>query len=107
MRFGELINEDFWDKYGEQVPPDSGIVGKDGRVNYDPIYRLYNDIDGENHPYRFLYAVIHGQSGLMGMWETPAKFRGHEEKIYKMCLDKGETWKELLSYEEPGKDVLL
>ena len=106
MRFEDAISYDFLQKYGDKLLK-SGVVNGNGELNYDDLFSMWVSMDGETYPYRYRYAVVYGVGGLMGMWETPARFRGHEEKIYKMCLEEGKTWKELLDYKEPGRDVLL
>lgn len=102
-QFDDIVNKEFLEKH--EISPE--YVDKDGKVKFESIYELYDAIDGAEYPNRFLYTLVHGRLGLMGAWETPPQFRGHEDRIYKMCLDKGVTWKELLAYKEPGEDVLL
>jgi len=106
-RFEDVVNKEFFEKYGDKINPVYGIIGKDGKVSYAALRDVFRTFHGEFYPNRFLYALIHGPSSLIDSWNLPSQFRGKEEEIYRMCLDRDTTWEDVLGYEKPQDGVLL
>lgn len=105
-RFEDVVNVDFFDKYLPLVKPAYGVMDKDGKVRYSVLEEMFRSLNGGDNPNRFVYALIHGIQNLLPAWNTPPKYRGKEEAIYKECLDTGKTWKEVLGYKI-DEDIVL
>ena len=107
MKFEELVNDDFIEKWSGRFSKDFGIVDEDGKISYSRIYDVYKAYDGEHRPKLFTYVLIHGARSFMTTWDVPAQFRGREEDIYALCLDKDTVWEELIGKRKLGKNTLL
>ena len=105
MRFEDVVNEQFLEKYLSENRPEYHVV-ENGKINYRNLEDVFFSMDGGNNPNRFIYALIHGRTSLLPSWNVPTKYKGEEEGIYQYCLEKGYTWQEVLHYE-PDEDVLL
>ena len=98
---GEFVRENF-----DKIKPEYLSIDEDGNVDFNTLREIFNSLHGWEFPYKFVYAIIHGYQELMDSWNIPSQFKGEEERIYKLCLDRGTTWKELLGYKKL-KDVEL
>jgi len=104
--FDEVVDSEFLKKYSDKIKGCYALIDKQGRLDLENLRTLFYALKGEENPYRFTYAAIHGMQDLMSTWDVPPKFRGQEERIYKMCLDKDTTWEELLG-QKFDENVLL
>lgn len=105
--FSEVVNKEFLEKYGNEIRPEYGVVGEGGLVDFARLRSIFDMLEGEINPNRFIYALIHGHRSLMSTWDTPEEFKGKEEEVYGRCLDEGKEWKEIVGYKAPDKGVLL
>ena len=106
-RFEELVDNEFLEKWSGRFSKDFGIVDQDGKISYSRIYDVYKDYDGEHRPNLFMYVLIHGASSFMTTWDVPAQFRGREEDIYAMCLEKDIAWEDLIGKQKTSDNILL
>lgn len=105
--FDEVVNGEMLGKYAEEIKPEYMPVDENGNIDFAVMGALFGMLDGGRNPNRYIYALIHGHNNLLDRWSTPSKFAGSEERLYKLCLDKGITWEELLDYKSPSEDDLL
>ena len=105
-RFEDVVNKQFLEEYLPQIDSESPVVDKDGKVDYSVLMDMFNRLNGQENPYRFTYAVVHGTNNLIPSWNVPPQFRGQEDRIYKLCLDKKDTWQNVLGNTE-SENVLL
>lgn len=106
-RFEDVVNKDFFEKYGDKIRPEYGVFGEDGKINYDDLYKVFVAFNGAEKPNQFTYALIHGSNSLIDSWNMPTAFRGKEDSIYKVCLDRDTTWKDVLGYQKPEDGIKL
>ena len=107
IRFEDIVNKEFFEEYGDKIRPEYGVIGKDGKVSYTALRDVFRAFHGEMYPNQFIYALIHGSSSLIDSWNLPSQFRGKEEEIYKLCLDRDTTWEDELGYKKTKDGVLL
>ena len=105
-RFEDVVNSEFLNKYLPVAESLDGFVGKDGMIKFSALEDLFFSLNGGEKPNTFTYAFVHGKQNLIPSWNVPPQFRGQEERIYKVCLDNGETWQDVLGHEN-DKNVLL
>ena len=106
-RFEDVVNSEFLEKYGDKIDPVYGAVDKNGKVSYRVLEDVFMKYQGSEYPNQFIYALIHGPQSLIDSWSIPARFRGQEERIYGLCLQRDTDWKEAIGYKQPKEDVLL
>ncbi len=106
MRFEDVVNKEFIEKYLPLVQESYHVVDKDGKIRFSVLEDIFYSMNGEEFPNRFVYMLIHGKQNLIPSWNFPNQFRGQEDRVYKVCLDKGQTWQEVLGHENK-KDILL
>lgn len=105
--FEDVVDRDFMEKYGWQIDDGYGVIGEDGRVNYDRLRKVFNAFDGANKPNQFTYALIHGRNSLISSWDCPAAFRGREDDIYALCLKRESKWEDVIGSPVIKEGVLL
>jgi len=105
-RFENVVNKEFIDKYLPLIHESYKVIDKDGRIRFSVLEDVFYSMNGEEFPNRFIYSLIHGKQNLIPSWNLPKQFVDDEDRLYKVCLNKGKTWKEVLGHEE-SNDILL
>lgn len=70
------------------------------------LYPLPNDFDAEKYPNTAKYIMLYGIHECMSEWDLVSPYKSCEE-VYKVCLEKETTWKELLNFKGYDKNTLL
>ena len=69
-------------------------------VPFDEIYK-------KNHPYATRYCMINGIHEMMPRDWVDLKSYASSEDVYRACLEKRCTWKELLGFKGYPDNVVL
>lgn len=63
-------------------------------------------IDKKKYPYTLKYIQKYGYSEIMSKWDLKHPYKTTEQ-VYKECIKRGVTWKQLLNFKGYNKNILL
>ena len=82
---------------------DKQFVKKNGQVDLDRLYQLWERFSFGR--YTLKYYLIHKE--LMPTFGGISRYVTRPEALYRECIEKNITWKEVPEYQEPPDDALF
>ncbi len=70
-------------------------------------YEVPAGIDPQKTPWLYKYIQLHGGDVMSVKWGPSLGKYKTQEEVYKECIRRGVTWRELLDYKGVPDDVLL